>query len=88
MNQHYYLQALGIINALGSGVNEVSNRLFMGDTSGMMLEDALLLNGQARVGRARSTLDVVPDHLLNFNCRNNHPCALPIVSFEYARLRF
>jgi 3-oxoacyl-[acyl-carrier-protein] synthase-1 len=84
MSQHYYLQALGIINALGSGVNEVSNRLFMGDTSGMMLEDALLLNGQARVGRARSTLDVVPDHLLNFNCRNNQLLLTALAQIERA----
>jgi 3-oxoacyl-[acyl-carrier-protein] synthase I len=71
MSQHYYVQALGIINALGSGVAEVSQRLFMGDTSGMVLEDALLLNGLARVGRARGVLDIVPEHFLNFNCRNN-----------------
>lgn len=71
MSQHYYVQALGIINALGSGVAEVSERLFMGDTSGMVLEDALLLNGLARVGRARGILEIVPEHLLNLNCRNN-----------------
>lgn len=84
MNQHYYLQALGIINALGSGVNEVSKRLFMGDTSGMVLEDALLLNGQARVGRARGALDVVPDHLLKFNCRNNQLLLTALSQIESA----
>jgi 3-oxoacyl-[acyl-carrier-protein] synthase-1 len=82
MNQHYYLQALGIINALGSGVNEVSKRLFMGDTSGMVLEDALLLNGQARVGRARGVLAIVPDHLLNFNCRNNQLLLTALAQIE------
>jgi 3-oxoacyl-[acyl-carrier-protein] synthase I len=71
MKQRYYLHELGIINALGSDVNEVSQRLFKGDTSGMVLEGDLLINGQARVGRARGELPMVPDHLMHFNCRNN-----------------
>jgi 3-oxoacyl-[acyl-carrier-protein] synthase-1 len=84
MNQHYYIKALGIINALGSGVAEVSERLFMGDTSGMVLEDALLLNGLARVGRARVLLDIVPEHLLNFSCRNNQLLLTALSQIENA----
>lgn len=84
MNQHYYLQTLGIINALGSGVDEVSKRLFMGDTSGMVLEDSLLLNGQARVGRARGVLGIVPDHLSNFDCRNNQLLLTALAQIESA----
>ena len=71
MKRRYYLHELGIINALGSGLGEVSQRLFAGDTSGMVLENALLINGQARVGRARGELSMVPDELIHFNCRNN-----------------
>lgn len=84
MKQRYYLHELGIINALGSGVDEVSQQLFKGDTSGMVLEDALLISGQARVGRARGELPKVPDHLMHFNCRNNQLLLNAFVQIERA----
>lgn len=84
MSLHYYLQALGIVNALGSGVEEISKRLFMGDTSGMVLEDGLLIGGQARVGRARAALEIVPKHLLSFNCRNNQLLLTALAQIEGA----
>ena len=84
MKQRYYLHELGIINALGSGVDEVSQRLFKGDTSGMVLENTLLINGQARVGRARGELATVPDHLMHFNCRNNQLLLNAFAQIEHA----
>lgn len=84
MKQRFYIQKLAIVNALGNGVEEVSARLFMGDTSGMVLEDGLLLNGQARVGRVSHALMTVPEQLINFNCRNNQLLLTALVQIEEA----
>lgn len=84
MNQRYYLKALGLVNALGSGIEEVSQRLFIADTSGMVLEDNLLLNGKARIGRARGSLENVPNHLFNFSCRNNQLLLTALKQIENA----
>ncbi len=84
MKQRYYLHELGIVNALGSGVDEVSQRLFTGDTSGMVLEEALLIKGQARVGRARGELSIVPHELMSFNCRNNQLLLTALAQIEHA----
>ena len=67
----YYLSAPGLINALGAGVSQVAERLFAGDTSGMVLEDGWLPTGAARVGRARALLPEVPDQYAQYACRNN-----------------
>lgn len=54
MTQRFYLNALGIINALGCGQEAVAAHLFAGDTSGMVVESDSLPDGQCvRVGRAR-----------------------------------
>ena len=52
MSSPIYLPALGIINALGCGVDEIARRLACGDTSGMVLIDELLPSAPARIGRA------------------------------------
>jgi len=71
MSSLFYLPALGIINALGSGVEEVSQRLLLGDTSGMRLCDDLLPSAPARVGVARGELPEIPLALSDFASRNN-----------------
>ncbi|MCB5188045.1 beta-ketoacyl-[acyl-carrier-protein] synthase family protein [Methylobacillus caricis] len=71
MSQRHYLSALGIINALGCGQQEVAQGLFQGDTSGMVLEEGWLTNTVARVGRACGELPPIPAHLSAFAGRNN-----------------
>ncbi len=71
MNTRCYLPALGIINALGCGADQVAQHLFAGDSSGMVLEAGWLPAGPARVGRARGALPEVPAHLADYACRNN-----------------
>jgi 3-oxoacyl-[acyl-carrier-protein] synthase-1 len=67
-----YLAALGLVNALGSSRDEVSARLFAGDTSGMVRESGLLATGgDALVGRVRGDLPPIPAHLATYDCRNN-----------------
>lgn len=81
MKQRVYLSALGIVNALGCGIDEVTLGLFAGDTGGMVLEEGWLTanaNTPARVGRARGALPEVPTAFDDLNCRNNRIllCAL------------
>lgn len=71
MNRPYYLPALGIANALGSGIDEVAQGLFRGDTRGMVLEDGWLPAVPARVGRVRGTLPEIPLALSDYTSRNN-----------------
>jgi 3-oxoacyl-[acyl-carrier-protein] synthase-1 len=71
MNKRCYLPTVGIINALGSGVEQVSQGLFSGDTSGMVLENGWLTTSPARVGRARGVLPEMPSKFADYACRNN-----------------
>ncbi len=71
MKRRWYLSAPGIINALGSGLDEVARRLFEGDTGGMVLEDGWLPAGAARVGRARGELPGIPATLIDQATRCN-----------------
>ena len=71
MSSTLYLPALGIVNALGWGADEVARRLACGDTSSMVLVDELLPSGPARIGRVRGQLPEVPPVLADFASRNN-----------------
>ncbi len=82
-----YLPAIGVINALGCGADEVAQRLFAGDHSGMVLEDGWLPQNNAqgdsaRVGRARGTLVEVPAHLTTYDCRNNRLLLTALAQIE------
>lgn len=84
MSKRCYLPALGIINAIGSGVDEVAQRLFAGDTSGMVLEEGWLPNAPARIGRARGDLPEVPAALADYACRNNRLLLAALAQIEAA----
>ncbi|WP_263768841.1 beta-ketoacyl-[acyl-carrier-protein] synthase family protein [Propionivibrio soli] len=71
MSDRFFLPALGIVNALGSGAVEVAERLFAGDTSGLVVEDGWLPDRVARVGMVRGELPDLPDTLALFSCRTN-----------------
>ena len=68
MSSRLYLPALGIINALGCGADEVAQGLFSGDTRGMLLLDGWLSAGTARIGRVRAELPEIPPFLSVFAC--------------------
>lgn len=70
-NNSYYLSALGIVNALGNGVDEISHKLFSGDTSGLILERGWQTGGEARVGRVQSSLPEIPAAFSHYACHNN-----------------
>lgn len=71
MSGRVFLPALGIVNALGCGAEAVAQRLFVGDTSGMVAEEGWLPKKAARVGRARAELPELPPAFADYACHNN-----------------
>ena len=66
-----YLNALGVICALGRGQNEVSRNLFSGDCSGMRAESGWVPERVLPVGGVRSELVAIPAELRPQSSRNN-----------------
>jgi 3-oxoacyl-[acyl-carrier-protein] synthase-1 len=66
-----YVQALGVISALGEGLETTRRALFAGDTSGMRVESGWLPNAPACVGRVTGELAPLPAPLAEHDCRNN-----------------
>jgi 3-oxoacyl-[acyl-carrier-protein] synthase-1 len=69
MNTRCYLNALGIINALGSDCTEVAAGLFAGATRGMVSEVGWLPEGAVRIGKVQSALPLLEAH--RDDSRNN-----------------
>ncbi|WP_426179730.1 beta-ketoacyl-[acyl-carrier-protein] synthase family protein [Pseudomonas sp. TWRC1-2] len=66
-----YLNALGVICALGRGQAEVSRNLFAGDCSGMRAESGWVPERVLPVGGVRSELVTIPAELNQQSSRNN-----------------
>jgi 3-oxoacyl-[acyl-carrier-protein] synthase-1 len=66
-----YLNALGVICALGSGKNEVASRLFAGDSSGMVAQPGWVPERTLPVGVVDSALPGVPPFMQSQTSRNN-----------------
>ncbi|TLX64183.1 beta-ketoacyl-[acyl-carrier-protein] synthase II [Stutzerimonas nosocomialis] len=66
-----YLNALGLICALGSGKREIAARLFAGDGSGIGPYPREVAGRQLPVGAVTAALPPLPDHLARCNTRNN-----------------
>jgi 3-oxoacyl-[acyl-carrier-protein] synthase-1 len=66
-----YVQALGIVSALGEGLEATRRGLFAGDDSGMRVEPGWLPSGPACVGRVAGELPPLPAALAEYDCRNN-----------------
>ena len=66
-----YLNALGVICALGSGKAEVAGRLFAGDTSGMQVQPQPVAGRRLPVGAARCALPALPCDDPRHATRNN-----------------
>lgn len=66
-----YLNALGIVNALGRGKQQVAANLFAGSRAGMVSRDDLIPGRSVRVGVVEGSLPSVPDDLAHLDCRNN-----------------
>ena len=66
-----YLNALGLICALGNDREEVAHRLFAGDASGMRSESGWVPERVLPVGAVKSGLPPIPAHLASHSSRNN-----------------
>jgi 3-oxoacyl-[acyl-carrier-protein] synthase-1 len=77
-----HLSALGLVNALGCGKQQVAEGLFSGSTTGLVLEDGWLPEGPARVGRAPLRLDPLPARFWADDSRNTR---LLLVALEQIR---
>ncbi|HWA36706.1 MAG TPA: beta-ketoacyl-[acyl-carrier-protein] synthase family protein [Burkholderiales bacterium] len=87
-----FVHAVGIANALGTGVDAVRAGLLAGDTSGMRLRTGWLAgDAPARVGEVLAGLPAVPSPHAYLDCRNNGLFLLalaqidPVVRAEVAR---
>lgn len=71
MTERYYLNALGMINALGAGKAEIGAQLFAGDTSGMQPQEGYLLDQAVVAGAVHQTLPEITGALSSYDSRNN-----------------
>lgn len=73
------LAALGVVNALGRGVDEIAPRLWAGDLTRLKARDDLVPERTLLVGEVHGALPGVPSTLRRFACRNN---ALSLAALE------
>jgi 3-oxoacyl-[acyl-carrier-protein] synthase-1 len=66
-----YLNDVGILNALGSGKEMVLDGLLSGSTHGMRDCGPLITGRHSVCGVVQDSLAELPDHLAEFDCRNN-----------------
>ncbi|WP_439850104.1 beta-ketoacyl-[acyl-carrier-protein] synthase family protein [Pseudomonas syringae] len=66
-----YLNALGVICSLGANREEVSRRLFAGDSSGMVVESGWVPERALPVGAVKATLPGMPPAMGAQHSRNN-----------------
>ncbi|MBS7412767.1 beta-ketoacyl-[acyl-carrier-protein] synthase family protein [Pseudomonas syringae] len=66
-----YLNALGVICSLGDSREEVSRRLFAGDSSGMVFESGWVPERALPVGAVKSALPPIPPAVHLHRSRNN-----------------
>nr|WP_256834315.1 beta-ketoacyl-[acyl-carrier-protein] synthase family protein [Pseudomonas oleovorans] len=66
-----YLNALGVICALGEGKQAVADALFAGDTSGMRAEDGWVSERSLTVGAVHADLPAIPAGFERSHSRNN-----------------
>src|SRR5262249_30295011 len=62
---------VGMVNALGSCLDEIWARLIAGDQSCLSRRDDLVSGQSIIVGEVREPLPEVPVHLRQYDCRNN-----------------
>jgi len=65
------LAALGLVSALGAGIEESWQRLIAGDPSRLSQRDDLVPGQRLLVGAVEPPLPAIPERLARFDCRNN-----------------
>jgi len=77
-----YVQAVGIVSALGEGLEQTRDAMAAGDTQGMRVEDGWLPQGPSCVGRVSSPLPELPQALAQHDCRNNRLLAAALAQIR------
>lgn len=75
----YALTALGMVNALGVSLTEISERLFKGRPDRLTAHCLRTTGKTVPVGRVHEPLPDLPEHLKTFQCRNH---ALAFLAYE------
>lgn len=68
---NHYLNALGLICALGSGKQDVARALFAGDRSGMRRSTGWVPGRSLTLGAVSADLPAIPSRLAHYQSRNN-----------------
>ena len=84
-----YINTCGIINPLGASRQEVLDNLIAGSTDGVVPWDIKVQEKTVYVGQVQASLPEIPQHLVQFNCRNNQLmlAALDQISTEIDALK-
>jgi 3-oxoacyl-[acyl-carrier-protein] synthase I len=77
-----YLNALGVLNPLGSGKREVARNLTRGSREGLVLRCDLIPERTVRVGAVSRDLPEVPTRLAPLDCRNNRLALAALAEIE------
>ena len=77
-----YVHAVGIISALGAGVEPTRAALMRGDTRGMRVERDWLPQGESCVGRVGTELPPLPAEFAEDDCRNNRLLAAALAQIQ------
>lgn len=76
------LDALGIVNALGRGVEEIWPRLLAGDQSHFRAREDLVPGRKVVVAEVTGPLPSIPSGLARYDCRNNSMSAAALQCIE------
>ena len=77
-----YINACGIINALGSSRQEVLKNLIAGNTDGVIPWDIKVQDKTVYVGKVNAVLPDIPGRLSKFDCRNNQLMLSALLQIE------
>ena len=65
------IPAIGLVTPLGRGKAATAASLFAGSRAGLVPDDRLIAGMTVPVGRVEGALPEIPDHLSDYDCRNN-----------------
>ena len=77
-----YVQALGLVCALGEGVRAVGAALAAAETHHLSVEEGWLPGASACVGKVLAPLAPLPEALSRFDCRNNRLLAAALAQIR------
>ncbi len=77
-----YLNALGIVNPLGCGKDEIAKNLFAGSQDGLVPDDTYIAGSSVYVGSVDADLPLIPDDFSVHKSRNNQLALLALQEIE------